>query len=116
MIVVRRHHGLGLPRAKRLAESMARQLQNDFGGSCSWKGDDLHFQRTGASGSVTVTKDRVEIRVELGFLLSPLHSRIEREILTFCDEHFGKDEPPDRGRATRPAAGRRKDPRPGRPT
>lgn len=114
MIVVRRHHALGLPRAKRLAEGIARQLQDDYGGSCSWKGNDLHFHRTGASGSVAVTKDSIEIHVELGFLLSPLSSRIEREIHAFCDEHFG-DEGPDPGRAPRPAAGRRKGTGPGRP-
>jgi putative polyhydroxyalkanoate system protein len=91
MILVARHHALGLAKARRLAESIARQLHDSYGGSYTWKGNDLHFQRTGASGSVTVTKDEFEVRVELGFLLSPLSARIEREIQTFCDEHLGKD-------------------------
>jgi putative polyhydroxyalkanoate system protein len=88
-IVVRRKHALGLAGARRLAESIARKLREDYGGSFAWEGDDLRFQRTGASGSVAVTKEGFQVRVELGVLLSPLRSRIEREIVAFCDEHLG---------------------------
>jgi len=88
-IVVRRKHDLGLAEAKRLAENMAKKLRKDYGGSFTWQGDDLHFQRAGASGSVAVRKGDIQIRVELGFLLSALHSRIEEEIVTFCDAQLG---------------------------
>jgi putative polyhydroxyalkanoate system protein len=108
-ILVRRRHDLGLTGAKRLAETIARRLRNDFGGSFTWKGNDLHFRRTGASGTVAVTKEGLQVRLELGLLLSPLRSVIEREIVTYCDEHFGAD-PPGGGRpagqALRPAARR----------
>jgi len=87
-IVVRRKHDLGLAEAKGLAENIAKKLRNDYGGSFSWQGNDLHFQRTGASGSVAVRKGDFQVRVELGFLLSALHSRIEEEIITFCDAHL----------------------------
>jgi hypothetical protein len=43
-----------------------------------------------------VTKDNFEIHVELGLLLSPLRTVIEREIVTFCDEQFGRDGAPER--------------------
>ena len=89
-IVVRRHHDLGLARAKRLAETMALRLRDDYGGTYAWTGDHLQFERTGASGRITVKPDAVEVRVEIGFLLSPLRGRIEREIRAFCDEQFGK--------------------------
>jgi len=88
-IVVRRKHDLGLAKAKRLAESVARKLRDDYGGSFAWDGNDLRFERTGATGSVAVTKEGFQVRVELGLLLSPLRSRIEREIVAFC-EQFGR--------------------------
>src|SRR5262249_28019330 len=88
-IVIRRKHDLELAEAKRLAENIAKKLRNDYGGSFTWQGDDLHFQRTGASGSVAVRKDDFQVRVELGLLLSALRSRIEQEIVTFCDANFG---------------------------
>lgn len=108
MIVVRRSHDLGLAKAKRLAERMAERLQAQYGGSYTWDGDELSFRRTGASGSVAVTKNDVEIRLELGFLLRPLGSRIEREIQAFFNDEFGKDGAgADRGRTDRPRAGKR---------
>jgi len=36
-----------------------------------------------------VSRNDFQVRVELGFLLSALRSRIEQEIVKFCDEHFG---------------------------
>jgi putative polyhydroxyalkanoate system protein len=106
MIVVRRNHDLGLTAARRLAESMARRLQREHGGTYSWAGNELVFKRTGASGKVAVAKDTFEISVELSFLLRPLRSRIEREIRDFCDEHLAASRPPASKSA--PAAGEAK--------
>jgi putative polyhydroxyalkanoate system protein len=103
-IVVRGRHDLGLARAKRLAETMALRLRDDYGGTYAWTGDHLQFERTGASGRITVKPDAFEVRVEIGFLLSPLRGRIEREIRAFCDEQFGVAGTPSRDQsAARPA-------------
>jgi len=102
MIGVDRRHALGLARAKRLAESIARRLQEEYGGSYAWEADKLHFARTGVSGRVAVTKDRVSIRIELAFLLKPLQPAIEHEVRAFCDEHFGEGALAERTQATRP--------------
>ena len=105
-IVVRRTHALGLAEAKRLAETVAKQLRKDYGGSFTWHGDDLHFERTGASGSLAVSKNDFQVRVELAFLLSALRSRIEQEIVTFCDAHFGAAARAEPGEPSRRAAPR----------
>jgi putative polyhydroxyalkanoate system protein len=102
-IVVRREHDLGLARAKRLAETMARRLRDDYGGTYAWTGHRLQFERTGASGRITVAPDSVEVRVEIGFLLSPLRGRIEQAIRAFCDEQFGAAGARDRDQPARPA-------------
>src|SRR5262245_7428096 len=91
-IVVRRHHELGMAKAKKLAQSIARKLKSDFGGSYEWHGDVLRFKRTGASGSLAVSDDSVHVQVDLGLLLRPLRSRIEREITAFLDEHVAEGE------------------------
>jgi putative polyhydroxyalkanoate system protein len=102
MIDIRRHHDLGLTKAKRLAQRLADKLQSELGGTWAWKGNELHFQRTGASGFATVTKDSVQIRVELGFLLRPLRARIEREIRAGLDEHLGHEDARRAGRSPEP--------------
>ena len=109
-IVVRRQHDLGIAKAKKLAQSMATRLKGDFGGSFEWNGDVLRFERTGASGSLAVTSDNVQVHVDLGLLLSPLRSRIEREITAFLDEHLAGTERqaanPPPGRTVRRRKGR----------
>jgi putative polyhydroxyalkanoate system protein len=114
MITIRRQHELGLAKARRVAESIAARLQKDYGGSYAWQGNDLQFGRTGVSGSVAVTKDHVQIHVQLGLLLRPLQGVIEREILEFCDAELGKEAPsegvggaPPDAKARRPRAQRR---------
>ena len=102
-IVVRGHHDLGLARARRLAETMALRLRDDYGGTYAWAGDHLGFERTGVSGRITVKPDAFEVRVEIGFLLSPLRGRIEQEIRAFCDEQFGAAGARDRDQPARPA-------------
>jgi putative polyhydroxyalkanoate system protein len=103
MIVIRRRHHLGLVNAKRLAEALARRLQNKLGGTFTWNGNELQFQRRGASGSATVTEDSVQIRVELGLLLRPLRGRIEREIRAGLDEQLGQQGAESPGRSARTA-------------
>jgi len=97
MIHVRWHHDIGLAAAKRFAETMARRLQADHGGTYRWKKDELVFRRPGASGRVAVTKNDFDVTVDLGILLTPLRSRIEREIRGFLDEHLGRGERSDDG-------------------
>jgi len=107
VITLRRRHRLGLAGARRLAEMMAGRLQADYGGSYRWQGNALHFQRVGASGHLAVSEDTVEIQIQLGFLLRPLQSRIEREVRAFCDEHLRGPGSSDRAAAGREGPSRR---------
>src|SRR5262245_59150655 len=108
MISIRRQHRLGLAKARRLAENITERLQKEYGGSYAWSGNDLQFRRTGVSGSVAVTKEDVRIRVEVGLLLRPLQRVIEREIQTFCDEHFGAPDHRETSEAQRPSSAPRR--------
>ena len=103
-IIIQRHHSLGLAGARHLLETTAERLREEHGGAFQWNGDTLRFQRTGASGHVAVTNDRVEVHVDLGLLLLPLRARIAREIDAFFDEQLGAAVTPDRGQPARRAA------------
>jgi|SRR5215470_4058308 len=106
-VLVRRPHHLPLMDARHLAESIAGRLRADFGGTYAWEGDTLCFRRTGASGHVAVSDHDVEVHVTISFLLSPVHGRIEREIVAFCDEYLGPAAS-SRSQPARPAAARRR--------
>jgi putative polyhydroxyalkanoate system protein len=88
-IVVRREHRLPPDAARRVLADVARDLQHRYGGTVQWDGATMRFKRSGASGRVEVSDRAVEVVVELGLLLRPLSSRVEREIRTVLDEHLG---------------------------
>ena len=101
-IVVRRTHRLDAATARRMAESIAERMQREFGGTFGWDGDTLRFSRRGASGQVDLGARDVTVHVDLGLLLRPLRSRIEREIHAYLDHHLGAAT----SQAARPAARR----------
>jgi putative polyhydroxyalkanoate system protein len=85
-----------------MAESIAGRMQREFGGTFGWDGDMLRFTRRGAAGHVDLGTRDVTVHVDLGLLLRPLRSRIEREIHAYLDEHLGTAT----AQAARPAARR----------
>jgi putative polyhydroxyalkanoate system protein len=101
-IVAQRPHRLDQATARNLATSLIRRLRAEFGGSYTWAGNTLRYRRPGVSGRVEVTPAALEVRIEIGLVLTPLDTSLEREIQRFFDEHLG--ELP--GRAESPPAGR----------
>lgn len=89
-IHIRRSHRLSLAKARAAAEKIARSLEQEFDLSWEWEGDALNFRRAGVTGALSVSRQEIDIRVRLGFLLLPLRARVEREIHAYCDGQFGK--------------------------
>ncbi|MDD4944531.1 polyhydroxyalkanoic acid system family protein [Rhodoferax sp.] len=84
-----REHTLGLAKARKVAFKWAEQAEQDFAMQCSYtegrQGDEVDFVRSGVSGQLQVTKDRFELRAELGFLLGAFKGTIESEIVKNLD-------------------------------
>ena len=71
--------------ADELAADLARKFNIDYG----WYDDEIHFERTGVNGVITVGKSAIRIKAHFGFLLGMLKPRIEEEIVVYLQEHFG---------------------------
>ena len=88
-IHIERTHNLGLESARtqveKLAEGLEDQLQIDY----EWDGNRLVFKRFGASGTIEVGADRVELDIELGMALALLKDTIEENINSRLDEVLG---------------------------
>jgi len=102
-IDIRRPHGLGMAKAREAADRMAAELARKFGLQGDWRGDVLHFQRPGVTGSLTVAEREIHLVVALGFMLKAMRGSIEsavdREMATLfgpATSRTGK-EPPKRG-------------------
>jgi putative polyhydroxyalkanoate system protein len=85
-IDVRRAHRLGLEGARGVADKLAADLGRKFGLRGDWKGNVLHFERPGVTGSLAVTARDLHLTVALGFLLKAMKGSIERAVLAELDE------------------------------
>lgn len=89
-ISIRRRHALPIADARKAAEKVARQLEEDFDLAYEWQGHVLHFSRSGVEGTLHVTGEEVRIDARLGLLLGFLKGRIEAEVEENLDKLFGK--------------------------
>ncbi|MDE3073681.1 MAG: polyhydroxyalkanoic acid system family protein [Pseudomonadota bacterium] len=87
-IDIRRPHQLSTAAARAVVERVAARMQEKFGMAGQWHGDTLRFSRPGASGTIAVHGDAIQVQVQLGMLLTPLKGMIEQEIRRKLDEHF----------------------------
>ena len=87
-IVIYRKHGKTLAEARKSAERMAAELNEEFELNCAWQGNVLTFERLGVSGKLELDDKEVGVIVNLSFLLTALKPTIEREVHRFFDENF----------------------------
>ncbi len=85
-ISLARKHGLSHKKAKDAAEKIAKDLRKRFELDYAWDGDHIDFERPGVSGRMAVTKDKISLDVNLGWLLTPLKPAIEKEITSQLDK------------------------------
>lgn len=83
-----RRHGKTLAQARKAAQRLALEMEQDLEMSSAWDGDLLRFQRPGVKGEMHVDADEVRIRVKLGLLFAAFKPVIEREIHKFFDQNF----------------------------
>ncbi len=79
-IRIKRQHQIGREQARQRMETIADTLKTKLEAECTWEGDRMNFQRSGASGSIDVGDDFLEFNIELSMLLSPLKTTIEKVI------------------------------------
>ena len=87
-IDIRRTHALGIAGARTAAERMAADLAARFGLQGDWRGDVLHFERPGVTGSLAVGPEDVHLSVALGFLLKAMKGSIESAVQQEFDSLF----------------------------
>ena len=91
-IHIERGHDLGLDKAREEVEKLAESLKSELQAAYRWKGDQLQFERTGASGTITLTPDKIDLEVKLSLMLSPMNAKIEDSIR----KKLGIKKPPSR--------------------
>lgn len=88
-----RSHSLGLAAAREVAERWTREAETEWGMRCRAQSgenqDQVYFDRSGVSGCLTVSADRFDLQLKLGFLLGAYSRQIEQKIRANLDELLG---------------------------
>ena len=85
---IRRRHNLGIEEARRRADRIAADLQQQFSMRSSWQGDALHVQGNGVQGQLLVDAESVELEIRLGFALTLMEAPIRAAIEATIDEEL----------------------------
>ena len=95
---IERAHTLGLAGARAVAERWREQAEQEWGMTCEQESlespaggaqDQMRFARSGISGLLTVTENRFDLQLKLGFLLGAYSERIAQKINANLDELLG---------------------------
>ena len=79
-IHIKRNHNLGIDNARTEVEKLAQTLRSDLQIDYAWSGNKLVFQRSGATGTIDVGADFIDLDIKLGMALSLLKGTIEESI------------------------------------
>ena len=87
-IDIRRSHRLDPETLRERIDHLAERLQAKFDARCSWEGDRLRFERSGASGYIELTPEAVAVHLKLGLMLRPLKGTIAQTIESYLDREL----------------------------
>ena len=85
-IHIERSHALGSDKARAEIEKLAQSLESELQADYQWDGDQLLFACPGASGTIDVGDDYVELDLKLSLLLVPMKKKIKLSIEDKLDE------------------------------
>ena len=82
-------HTLSKKDAQQAATDLADDLAEKFSINYGWDGDEIHFERAGVDGQISVDGDHIHVIARLSMVLSFLKDLIEAEIRRYLESHFG---------------------------
>ena len=88
-IHIERQHGMNFSEARQTALKWAEQAEEKFDMACTYEegqaSDQVHFKRSGVTGTLSVTSNSFVLQAKLGFLLSAFKDKIEDEVVKNLD-------------------------------
>ncbi len=84
------HHPHTMPHreARDAVQEIADKLTERFGVACRWDQDNLHFDRAGIQGQISLLPAQLHVTAVLGFLFAAMRGPIEAELRRVLDKRF----------------------------
>ena len=79
-IHIKQQHNLAHDEARKRVEEIAKDLKEKLNADYAWNGESLRFKRKGASGSIDLSNEFIELNIKLGMMLAPMKGKIESAI------------------------------------
>jgi putative polyhydroxyalkanoate system protein len=84
-VEISQNHAVTAEEARKRIESLNKELGDKYGLSSSWVSDtEARVERSGASGSIKIEPNRVNVAIDLSFMMSafkgPIEQRIKEEL------------------------------------
>jgi putative polyhydroxyalkanoate system protein len=79
-IRIKRNHDLGIENARAAVEKLAQALRSELQADYTWSDNTLVFNRLGASGTIDVGDNYIDLDIRLGMPLSLMKGVIEDSI------------------------------------
>jgi|TARA_R110000850_G_scaffold42609_3_gene109261 putative polyhydroxyalkanoate system protein len=86
VITVSRPHTLEFDEIKAIAEEVVVKLSEEYGVKYHWENETVKFKGAGAKGKMMLSTSRVDLKMELSFLLTPFKTKIENSITRRLDD------------------------------
>ena len=90
LIHMTRKHSLSIPVLKQKIDNIAADLSSEYQLKSEWEDNCLFFRRKGASGSIEVDAQSLELNLTLGTLFKVAKSEIESKINKMLDTHLNE--------------------------
>jgi putative polyhydroxyalkanoate system protein len=87
-IELSRAHSLGVDGGRDAVTQVARKLEHTLSVDCRWEGNTLQFEGHGAEGTIDVQPERVDVAIELSFMLRAMKGWIRSEAESYLDEYL----------------------------
>jgi putative polyhydroxyalkanoate system protein len=95
-ISIRRSHNLTRAQALAAVREIAAQLAADHGISTVWSGDSAQISGPGLQGELHLRPHRIELEVQLGFMLMMFRDKLVARIESRLDELLAVRPPPNK--------------------
>lgn len=90
LIHITRAHNLSIPVLKQKIDNIAAELASEYQLTSEWEDNCLFFRRKGASGSIEIEPQSLELNLTLGTLFKVAKKDIESKINKMLDTHLNE--------------------------
>ena len=91
---IEQSHALPLDEVRKRLQELADRLSEKYGIAATWISErEANVKRTGVTGKIACTENKVTVNLDISFVLSPLKDKIHDRVTRELKSLLGDDKP-----------------------